>query len=135
MWPGRILLKGVLSAEDAAQAVRFGADGLIVSNHGGRQLDGAVAPLQVLPAIVRACPGVPVMMDSGLRRGSDVLKALALGADFVFVGRPFNYAAAVAGEAGVLHAINLLLQELRRNMAMLGVTDLQSLDEHFLLKI
>lgn len=135
MWAGKILVKGILAVEDAVQAVRCGADGLIVSNHGGRQLDGAVPPLLVLPAIVRACPDVPVMMDSGLRRGSDVLKALALGADFVFVGRPFNYAAAVAGEAGVLHAINLLVQELRRNMAMLGVTDLKALDERFLLKV
>lgn len=135
MWPGNLVLKGVLSAEDAAQAVSLGADGIIVSNHGGRQLDGAVTPLQVLPAIAHACPDVPVMMDGGLRRGSDVLKALALGADFVFIGRPFNYAAAVAGKAGVLHAINLLLQELRRNMAMLGVTNLKALDERFLLRI
>ena len=75
-----------------------GADGIIVSNHGGRQLDGAVAPLRVLPSIVAACPDLPVMMDSGVRRGTDVLKALALGARCVFVGRPFAYAAAVGGQ-------------------------------------
>ena len=78
-----------------------GADGIIVSNHGGRQLDGAVAALRVLPGIVAACPDIPVMLDGGVRRGTDVLKALALGARFVFVGRPFAYAAAVAGAAGV----------------------------------
>ncbi|WP_293196613.1 alpha-hydroxy-acid oxidizing protein [Ottowia sp.] len=72
-----------------------------MSNHGGRQLDGTVSPLRVLPAIVKASPSVPVMIDSGFRRGTDVLKALALGAAFVFIGRPFNYAAAVAGEVGV----------------------------------
>ena len=99
-----------------------GADGIIVSNHGGRQLDGTVSPLRVLPGIVQACPEVPVMIDSGFRRGTDVLKALALGAKFVFVGRPFHYAAAVAGEAGVRKAITLLREEVSRNMAMLGVT-------------
>jgi len=128
LWPGRLIIKGVLSALDARRAVDLGADGVIVSNHGGRQLDGAVAPLRVLPEIVRACPGVPVMMDSGIRRGTDVVKALALGARFVFVGRPFGYAAAVGGEAGVLRAIDLLALELRRNAAMLGLTRLTDVD-------
>jgi hypothetical protein len=93
-----------------------------VSNHGGRQLDGTVSPLRVLPGIVKACPSVPVMIDSGFRRGTDVLKALALGAAFVFIGRPFNYAAAVAGEVGVRKGITLLRDEVSRNMAMLGVS-------------
>src|SRR3546814_15638010 len=88
-----LIIKGVLSAPDARTAVDLGADCIIVSNHGGRQLDGSVAPLRVLPQIVRACPEVPVMMDSGIRRGSDAVKALALGARFVFVVRPFHYAA------------------------------------------
>jgi L-lactate dehydrogenase (cytochrome) len=101
MWPGQLVVKGILDARDARRAADLGADGVIVSNHGGRQLDGAVAPLRVLPQVVAACPDIPVMIDSGFRRGSDVLKALALGAKFVFVGRPFNYAASVAGEAGV----------------------------------
>lgn len=122
IWPGKLIMKGVLSAADARAAVDAGADGIIVSNHGGRQLDGSVAPLRVLPAIVKACPDVPVMMDSGIRRGTDVVKALALGARFVFIGRPFGYAAAVGGTAGVSHAINLLNIELRRNLAMLGLT-------------
>ncbi|WP_245150597.1 alpha-hydroxy acid oxidase [Pollutimonas harenae] len=128
MWPGKLIIKGVLSAPDARIAVDLGADGIIVSNHGGRQLDGSVAPLRVLPEIVRACPSVPVMMDSGIRRGADAIKALALGARFVFVGRPFNYAAAVGGETGVLHAMELLAMELQRNTAMLGLTRLSEVD-------
>jgi L-lactate dehydrogenase (cytochrome) len=120
-WKGRVVLKGVLSAEDTRLARARGMDGVIVSNHGGRQLDGAVSPLRVLPAIVEAAGDMTVMMDSGVRRGTDVLKALALGAKFVFVGRPFNYAASVAGEAGVSHAIGLLANEIRTSMAMLGV--------------
>lgn len=132
IWPGKLLLKGVLSARDARTAVDMGADGIIVSNHGGRQLDGAVAPLRVLRGIVRACPEVPVMMDSGIRRGADVVKALALGARFVFVGRPFGYAAAIGGEAGVLHAAELLALELRRNAAMLGLSRLSEVDSECL---
>nr|WP_294864443.1 alpha-hydroxy acid oxidase [uncultured Pseudogulbenkiania sp.] len=122
-WKGALIIKGILSAEDARQARLHGADGIIVSNHGGRQLDGAVSPLRVLPDIVDVAQDMTVMMDSGVRRGSDVLKALALGARCVFVGRPFNYAAAVAGEAGVAHACRLLYDEVDRNMAMLGVNN------------
>jgi len=128
MWPGRIVVKGILHRDDARIAREMGADGIIVSNHGGRQLDGAVSPLRVLPGIVEACPDIPVMIDGGIRRGSDVLKALALGAAFVFVGRPFGYAAAVGGEAGVGHAIGLLQQEVSRNMAMLGINGIMELD-------
>jgi L-lactate dehydrogenase (cytochrome) len=134
LWPGQLVVKGILDPRDARIAVDAGADGIIVSNHGGRQLDGAVAPLRVLPLVVAACPGVPVMIDSGFRRGSDVLKALALGAKFVFVGRPFNYAASVAGEAGVRRGIELLREEVSRNMAMLGVNTLAELDASFLVK-
>lgn len=133
MWPGQLVIKGILDVRDARLAVEHGADGIIVSNHGGRQLDGTVAPLRVLPGIVAACPEVPVMVDSGFRRGTDVLKALALGARFVFVGRPFNYAASVAGEPGVRKGIDLLRLEISRNMAMLGVTSLDQLDASFLL--
>lgn len=132
LWPGTLVIKGILDARDARMAVDAGVDGIIVSNHGGRQLDGAVAPLRVLPHVVRACPSVPVMLDSGVRRGSDVLKALALGAKFVFVGRPFCYAAAVQGRAGVCKAIALMKQEVSRNMAMLGVTSVAEIDERFL---
>ena len=120
LWKGKLVIKGILAKEDAVIAREHGADGIIVSNHGGRQLDSASSPLRVLPGIVEAAGGMTVMMDSGIRRGTDVLKALALGAKFVFVGRPMLYAAAVAGETGVRHAIRLLQDEIDRDMAMLG---------------
>jgi L-lactate dehydrogenase (cytochrome) len=134
MWPGTLVIKGILDPRDARMAVECGADGIIVSNHGGRQLDGTVAPLRMLPHVVGACPEVPVMIDSGFRRGTDVLKAIALGAKFVFIGRPFNYAASVAGEPGVRKAVSLLREEVSRNMAMLGVNALSELDASYLLK-
>ena len=134
LWPGTLIVKGVLSADDARQAQARGVDGVIVSNHGGRQLDGAVAPLRVLPAIVAACPSLTVMIDGGIRRGADVLKALALGAKFAFVGRPFGYAAALAGEAGVRHAIGILRSEVDRDMGLLGVTRLTELNETHLFR-
>jgi L-lactate dehydrogenase (cytochrome) len=127
MWKGKLVIKGILNVEDARLARDAGADGIIVSNHGGRQLDGAVAPLQVLPGIAAACSDLPVMLDGGVRRGTDVLKALALGARMVFVGRPFGYAAAVGGQAGVRHAIALLSKEVSRDMAMLGIVRLDEL--------
>ncbi|MCK8786618.1 alpha-hydroxy-acid oxidizing protein [Roseomonas sp. NAR14] len=121
-WQGRLVVKGILRGDDARRARDGGADGIIVSNHGGRQLDGTVAPLRVLPEVVAAVGGaVPVMLDSGIRRGTDILKALALGACFVFVGRPFAYAAAIGGLAGVRHGIDLLTTEVSRDMAMLGI--------------
>jgi L-lactate dehydrogenase (cytochrome) len=129
MWKGKLVIKGILDRNDARIALDHGVDGVIVSNHGGRQLDGSIAPLRVLPEIAGVCGAIPVMMDSGIRRGTDVLKALALGAQFVFVGRPFNYAAAIAGEAGVRHAIGLLATEIDRDMAMLGVNTLGEIDQ------
>ncbi len=121
-WKGKLLLKGVLSAEDAKRAREEGVDGVMVSNHGGRQLDGAVSPLRVLPEIAAVAGDMAVILDSGIRRGSDVMKALALGAQFVFIGRPYLYAAALAGEAGVRHATGLLRAEIDRNLAMMGLT-------------
>ena len=134
MWKGRLVLKGVLNKDDARIARRSGVDGIIVSNHGGRQLDGAAAPLRVLPAIVDEAGSMTVMMDSGIRRGTDVLKALALGAQFVFIGRPFLYAAAIAGDAGVQHAIKLLRDEVDRDMALLGITTLAEVRQQPLVK-
>jgi len=124
LWKGRLVLKGILDQEDARIARESGVDGIIVSNHGGRQLDGAVAPLRVLPGIAAKAGGMTVMMDGGVRRGTDVLKALALGAQFVFVARPFLFAAAIAGEAGVHHAITLLRSEIDRDMALIGIKEL-----------
>ena len=124
LWKGRLVLKGVLDPGDARIARESGVDGVIVSNHGGRQLDGAAAPLRALPAVVAQAGAMTVMIDGGIRRGTDVLKALALGAQFVFVGRPFLYAAAIAGEPGVRHGIRLLSEEIERDMALLGITTL-----------
>jgi len=135
-WRGRLVIKGVLHAQDALLAREHGADAIIVSNHGGRQLDGVTSPLRVLPGIVEALgPDYPVMVDSGIRRGTDVLKALALGAHFVFVGRPFNYAGAIAGQAGVAHAIDILRQEVHRNMALLGLNTPRDLDAGELINV
>ena len=122
-WPGKLVIKGILSREDARRAREAGTDGIILSNHGGRQLDGAIAPFRVLPEIVADSGDMPVMMDSGIRRGTDILKALALGARFVFVGRPMLFAAALAGEAGVAHAIALMKAEIDRDLALLGLRD------------
>ncbi len=127
LWPGTLVLKGVLNAQDAATAVSRGVDGIIVSNHGGRQLDGAIAPLAVLPEIVGTCPNLPVMIDSGIRRGTDVMTAMALGAKCAFVGRPFLYAAAVGGRRGVQHGIDLLRREVSRNLALIGATTIEEL--------
>ncbi len=127
-WKGRLVLKGILSVEDARRATEHGVDGIIVSNHGGRQLDGALSPLEALPSIAAAVSEqLAIIYDSGIRRGSDLLKALALGANFVIAGRPFLYAAAVAGEAGVRHAVNIFRQEVIRNLALLGCEDLTEL--------
>jgi len=134
-WKGRLVVKGIMSAEDARLARETGADAIVVSNHGGRQLESTASPLRVLPAIAQSAGGMVVMMDSGIRRGTHVLKALALGAQFVFVGRPFNYAASVAGLAGVHHAIGLLRSEVDRNMALLGITALSQLGPQHLVRL
>ncbi|OYV39321.1 MAG: hypothetical protein B7Z80_07610 [Rhodospirillales bacterium 20-64-7] len=126
LWKGPFVLKGILSAEDARIARDCGVDGIIVSNHGGRQLDRAVTPLQVLPEIVEAVPELTVMIDSGFRRGTEILTALALGARFVFIGRPFLFAAAIAGESGVSHGISLMQKEIETDMALLGLPELDA---------
>lgn len=123
-WHGHLIVKGILTADDACRVAAEGIDGIIVSNHGARQLAGTRPPIKALPEIVSACPQLPVMLDSGVRRGTDVLKALALGAKMVFVGRPFAYAAAGGGMAGVQHGARLLSNEISQCMAMLGLTNL-----------
>lgn len=119
-WKYRLVLKGLLSPVDVRLARQAGVDAVIVSNHGGRQLDGAVSPLRMLGAMKEAAGDLAVLYDSGVRRGTDVLKALALGAAHVFLGRPFLYAAVAGGEQGVLRAIELLKAEVLRDMALLG---------------
>lgn len=121
-WRGKLVIKGVLSPRDARTASEAGADGIIVSNHGGRQLDGTPSPLRMLPAVAAEAKGLAIMVDGGIRRGTDVLKALALGADFVFLGRPFLFAAVTAGAPGIRRAIAILAEEVDRDLALLGVT-------------
>ncbi|MFL1463077.1 alpha-hydroxy acid oxidase [Roseococcus sp. DSY-14] len=122
-WPGKLLVKGVMHPDDAVRAADEGADGVIVSNHGGRQLDGTASPLRVLPRVAEAVgERVVVMLDGGIRRGTDVLKAYALGARFTFVGRPMLHAAGVFGQAGVEKAIALLMAEIHTDMGLMGIT-------------
>lgn len=134
-WTGRLMIKGVMHPDDVVRARDEGCDAVILSNHGGRQLDGTVSPLRVLPAIRAAVGDFPLIVDGGIRRGTDILKALALGADFVLVGRPMLHAASVAGRAGVDRAISLLMGELDRNMALLGVNSLAELGPHCLVRV
>ncbi len=132
IWKGNLVLKGVLSRHDVRIARESGVNGIMVSNHGGRQLDGTISPFRALPGARAEAGDMAIMMDSGIRRGTDVLKALAMGADFVFVGRPFLYAAAIAGEAGVRHGAKLLREEISRNMAMLGVSSVAEMNRDLL---
>jgi (S)-mandelate dehydrogenase len=121
VWRGPLLLKGVLALQDARRAREEGVDGLVLSNHGGRQLDGAVSPIEVLPEIAADVGSqLTLLVDSGLRRGTDVAKALALGARAVLIGRPLAYGLAAGGEAGAARALAILHQELRRTLALLG---------------
>lgn len=127
-WKGKLVLKGVMHPEDARLAVAAGVDGLIVSNHGGRQLDGSISPLQALPDIVNVVSNaMPIMIDGGFRRGSDVLKAIALGASLVFTGRPQLYGAAVAGVDGIRKVVDIFQSEIDTNMALLGCSRLQDI--------
>jgi len=123
LWKGPLILKGILHPREARAAVDHGIDGLIVSNHGGRQLDGAPASLDALPAVAAAAAGrVPVLLDGGVRRGADVVKALALGAAACLVGRPQLWGLAVAGEAGVGHMLDIYRREIDRVMGLCGVS-------------
>ena len=128
VWRGPLLLKGVLHPDEGSRAIGHGVDGIIVSNHGGRQLDGAAASLDALPAIVEAVGGrIPVLVDGGIRRGSDVVKALALGATCCLIGRPQLWGLAVAGEAGVRHVLELYRKEIDRVMGLMGAQTLADL--------
>lgn len=132
-WDGPLLLKGILHPEEAERAVALGADGVIVSNHGGRQLDRAPGAIEALPAICRRIGDrVPVLLDGGVRRGVDILIALALGASACMVGRPALYGLACAGEAGAAHALAILAEELARAMTLAGVRDLASVGPELL---
>ena len=127
-WGGKLVVKGIMDAADARLAVEAGADAIVVSNHGGRQLDGAPSSISALPAIVAAVSGqTEVMMDGGIRSGQDVLRALALGAGSVMIGRAFLYGLGALGEAGVSRCLDIIRQELEATMALCGVTDVAAI--------
>lgn len=132
-WKGPIVLKGVLDPEDAREAVRHGVDGIVVSNHGGRQLDGVLSGARALPAIAEAVgDATTVLMDGGVRSGLDVVKALALGAKGVLIGRAWAWALGARGEAGVAHVLAVLRQEMMMAMALTGCTDVRAADSSLL---
>jgi L-lactate dehydrogenase (cytochrome) len=136
IWPGPILIKGVLRASDAKRAADEGVEGVVVSNHGGRQLDHSAATVDVLPEIVDAVADrIEVLVDSGVRRGTDILAALALGAKAVLVGRAYLYGLAAAGEPGVRHAIDILTEELRIAMALSGVARIADVDSDLIRRV
>lgn len=134
-WPGKIILKGILAPEEAEQAVKLGVDGIVLSNHGGRQLNHSLSPMDTL-ADVKACVGerCHVFVDSGFRRGTDIIKALALGADAVWLGRATLYGLAAGGQAGAEHALNLLRGEVDRTLGLLGHTNIKDLTSACLVK-
>jgi L-lactate dehydrogenase (cytochrome) len=128
-WDGPMIIKGVLDPQDARDAVAFGADGIVVSNHGGRQLDGVLSSARALPAIADAVQGdLKILVDSGIRNGLDVVRALALGADAVMLGRAFIYALAARGQAGVGDLLDLFEKEMRVAMTLTGAKSVSALD-------
>lgn len=132
-WKKPIVIKGILDPEDAAMAVQAGADGIVVSNHGGRQLDGALSSVRALPKVAEAVNRrIPIIVDSGVRSGLDVLKALALGADACWIGRNWAYALAAGGEAGVTRMLERMRAELKVAMALTGCTDVRKADRGLL---
>ena len=134
LWGGKMIIKGILDAEDARMAVKVGADAIIVSNHGGRQLDGALSSIRVLPSILDAVGGdIEVHLDSGIRSGQDVLKALAMGATGTYIGRAFVYGLGAMGQKGVSTALEVIHKELDLTMALCGERDVANLDRHNLL--
>ena len=133
IWPRTLIVKGILHPRDAGLAADCGADGIVVSNHGGRNLDSSMAPIEVLPEIVDAVgKRITVIVDSGFRRGSDVVKALALGARAVLIGRPTLYGTAAGGEAGAARAIAIFREEIDRVLALLGCPGIAALDREYL---
>jgi (S)-mandelate dehydrogenase len=134
-WPRKMLLKGVLRADDAERALAIGLDGIVLSNHGGRQLDGAVAGIDVLPEIARLVGGrASILVDGGIRRGGDIAKALALGAEGVHLGRATTYGLAAGGRAGAAHALAILADELDRTLALTGCADVAALTPDLLVR-
>jgi L-lactate dehydrogenase (cytochrome) len=133
IWPGKLIIKGILDVEDAREAVKTGAQALVVSNHGGRQLDGAPSSIEVLPEIVTAVGDqIEVMFDGGIRSGQDVVRALALGAKSCMIGRAYAYGLGAAGQAGVAKAIDIIRNEMLVTMGLCGVNTVSEIDSHIL---
>jgi L-lactate dehydrogenase (cytochrome) len=133
LWPGPIVVKGLLTADDARRAADEGAAALVVSNHGGRQLDSVSPTLRALPEVVAAVKGqVEVLMDGGVRRGGDIVKALCLGARAVLVGRAYAYGLAAAGPAGVKRALEILRSDVERTVRLLGCPSVAALDRSYI---
>lgn len=134
-WHGKLILKGVLHPDDARQALKLGFDGIVVSNHGGRQLDGALSSIDALPAIIDAVGGeIDILLDSGIRRGSDIVKATALGAQGVMLGRATLFGVAAGGQIGATRVLDILQEELARSLNLMGVQRLDELtSEHLYL--
>jgi L-lactate dehydrogenase (cytochrome)/(S)-mandelate dehydrogenase len=133
LWPGKLVVKGIMHPDDATRCAAIGVDGIMVSNHGGRQLDKSPGAIEVLPAIAATVgEKMTVMFDSGIRRGSDAVVALCLGAKYVFVGRPTLYGAAAAGAAGAMRALDIFKDEIGRTMVQMGAPDIPSLGPQFL---
>ena len=129
-WKGKLVLKGILHPEDAKKAVEIGFDGVVISNHGARQFDGAIASLDALPEIVQAIKGkADILFDGGVRTGLDIMKALSLGADFVLLGRAFIYGVSALGQYGGHQVVEILKDELINNMYQLGVEDISSISK------
>jgi len=133
IWPRKLIIKGILNPEDALRLKQMGCDAIVVSNHGGRQLDGAIATMDALPAIVKAVQNqIPIYLDGGIRRGGDIVKAMACGAKGVLLGRATLFGALAAGEDGALRALEILQDELKRTMQLCGVSSLQEIDHTLL---
>lgn len=131
IWPGKLILKGILNSEDAEEACKVGAQAIVVSNHGGRQLDGAPSSIEVLPEIVDTVGSkIEVMFDGGIRSGQDVMRALALGAKSCMIGRAYAYGLGAGGQAGVAKAIELIAKELTTTMGLCGVNTIAEIDDH-----
>ncbi|AJI70216.1 IMP dehydrogenase / GMP reductase domain protein [Francisella tularensis] len=128
IWDGNLIIKGLLNTQGAENAVKVGADGIVVSNHRGRQLDGVLPTIEALPAIADKVKGdIKIILDSGIRSGQDIIKALALGADFTLVGRPFLYGLSAFGQKGVEKVYDILKKEIDNTMALAGISDLNNI--------
>jgi len=127
-WKGPTILKGIMHEEDARQATEMGVDAIVISNHGARQFDGVVSPVDILPDVVNVVQGkTKIIMDSGIRSGLDVIRAMALGADFVLLGRAWIYGVAALGKYGADHTYNIITGELKNNMVQLGISSLDDI--------